>query len=115
MSLYLVAVGLLFSLVPDQLSSPVYDAWKEWGLLRWGMMLIATGALHAGALRLNGRAPALSGTVRAIACSLHIYLAIQFAIFFIEGHAVWGTLTMLLLIIQVVPVFWRVMDETRGY
>ncbi|MEM1375856.1 MAG: hypothetical protein AAGG69_00560 [Pseudomonadota bacterium] len=103
-AVYLIAVGSRFALDPAFIESAVYDRWKVLGGGVWGMLLVATGIVHIAALILNGRASRISTPVRALACGLHLYLSLQFALFFIKGGAPWGAYTMTLLLVPVVLI-----------
>lgn len=99
-ALYHALVGALFWAYPITLQSGVYAPWKAVAEPRaWGGLLLTVVTLHFVALWLNGRAPRFSTGVRALACVVHIGVALAFAAFFFQAAAYWGTVTYTVLVI----------------
>lgn len=113
-ALYALVVGLLFILDPNVRASPLYEPWRDFGAMAWGLSLVFTSTGHAAALWLNGRNRALSGTVRAVANFAHLYIALQFAAMFIMAGAPWGFITFSVLLPGLIlPVLASTIEDAR--
>lgn len=112
--LYFSVTGLLFTLVPSTLNSPVYNYWKILSAQQWGLILLAICSVHFAALMWNGRSAVKSRSLRAAALIGYMYISIQWGLNFFLTGAYWGTtLFWVLMPVLCVPLYLRLVGEIK--
>ncbi|MEM7069829.1 MAG: hypothetical protein AAF478_13205 [Pseudomonadota bacterium] len=112
-ALYAIVIGSFFVFYESFLKAPVYDRWHDIGEVTWGASLMFVGALHIAALWLNGKNPKISRYVRVVACASHLVILSNFAVFFIQGGAIWGAITMATFSIIMLEILWSAVGELK--
>lgn len=113
-ALYALLSGLIWSIAPEALSAPVYDVWRGFGIRNWGIVMLATGGCHLGALWLNGKRQFLSRLFRLVACALHINTTLTFGLYFLSAGAAWGSVLFWFMFpMLLIPVLNRLQGEIK--
>jgi len=114
-ALYTGISGIFFIFLPVVFASPVYDPWREFGILNWGLCMVSVSSLHIAALIWNGRSQLHSRLLRTLACIGHCTIMLAFGLFFFSAGALWGCVLFLFLLPYILlPVIHRLNGEIKG-